>query len=124
MNTTWVPFFTELAKRLLDYEDRQLELIAILRSAREAGIPVYGLVDHDGDLSTIDPFTFIASVHRGMTLENRLALCARIGDELGIKAAVPSAFDGVPTMSLQNSWFFAYSDKRRSLSPRLCGATC
>ena len=42
---SWIPFFTQLANKLLAYEARQPELVAMLR---DAGVDA-GLMDRDKD---------------------------------------------------------------------------
>lgn len=44
---TWIALYSELAKRLADYEDRQSELIALLEEIREKGFVVTPLKDRD-----------------------------------------------------------------------------
>ena len=44
---TWIPFYKELADKLLTYRDRQGELIAILKELKDQGVPVTYLADND-----------------------------------------------------------------------------
>jgi hypothetical protein len=44
---TWIPFYKELADKLLAYRDRQGDLVAILRELRDKEIPVIRLTDKD-----------------------------------------------------------------------------
>ena len=66
---TWIPLYTELAGLLLDWEDRQDELIACLDKLRSEGVKVTPLNDKDKDgasflIKEIDPFTFLGSFNR------------------------------------------------------------
>ena len=45
---TWTPIYKELARKLLDYRDRQPELIRMIIDLSDQGIPVIGLKDKDG----------------------------------------------------------------------------
>ena len=95
---TWIPFYKELADKLLAYRDRQGELIALLKELKDDGIPVISLDDKAAKnrtvpLSTIDPFTFFAAFNRKATDQNRQAVLAKIKDRLQVQAAVPTDFD-------------------------------
>ncbi|PTA66924.1 DUF4357 domain-containing protein [Deinococcus arcticus] len=109
MVTTWQPFFRELAARLLDYEDRQLELIQILRTAGIA-------INHDeGEpLTEMDPFTFFSLILKHTSNSSALNLFAKVGAALGIQADVPTDLNGVPWSNPMNAWFFAYRSKRQA----------
>ncbi|SEJ79567.1 protein of unknown function [Deinococcus reticulitermitis] len=105
---TWKPFFRELAARLLDFEDRQPELIGILRNAGIA-------INHDeGEpLAAIDPFTFFSLILKHTSDASALALFARVGAALGVQAPVPTDLTGVPWSNPMNAWFFAYRSTRQ-----------
>lgn len=110
MNYSWVPFYKELSAKLLEYRDRQSELIAMLKELKDAGIPVVSLDDKAAKnktvpLSTIDPFTFFAAFNRKATDQNRMAVLAKIKDRLQVQAAVPTDFDGIPVMHPMMSRF-------------------
>ena len=94
---TWIPFYKELADRLLAYRDRQGDLIAILKELKEQGIPVIRLTDKDKKgnsvpLETIDPFTFFASFNRKATDQNRRAVLTVIKKRLAIAGGSPRRF--------------------------------
>ena len=59
---TWIPLYREIAEQLLSYENRQSELIELLKEIKAREIPVIPFNDKDeGDntisLREIDPFT-------------------------------------------------------------------
>jgi hypothetical protein len=114
---TWIPFYEELADKLLAYRDRQGDLISILKGLKEQGIPVISLADKDKKgnsipLTAIDPFTFFASFNRKATDQNRRAILAAIKQRLQLQAEVPTDFDGIPIMSPMMSRFFAQQSDR------------
>src|SRR5260221_7522783 len=115
---TWVPFFEEMADRLRAWRDRQGELIHLLDELRKSGYLVPELTDIDSSnnrfgLREIDPFTTFALFNRGITDANRLALCAALGRELGVKTAPPNDMAGVPVVHNQRTWFFCYARERQ-----------
>lgn len=116
---TWIPFYKELADKLLKYRDRQGELITILKKLKDQGLPVIRLIDEDKKgkevpLKEIDPFTFFSSFNRGSTDQNRRAILTSIKQSLQLRAAVPSGFEGIPVMDPRNSWFFAWEPHRKA----------
>lgn len=115
---SWIPIYEELAKKLVDYKDRQGELIGLLKKMQSNGIKIFSLQDKDADGNTleyegIDPFTFFASFNRGITTENRIAILQGFKKNFGLVSELPSDFDGIPTVNNMNSWFFAYKKERK-----------
>lgn len=116
---TWVPLYTDLATRLLDWESRQGELIAALEGLRAKGVKVSPLNDQDSDgasflLKEIDPFTVFATFNRGIKEQERLAILTALKALLGSNAALPEDFQGLPVVNNQKSWFIAYQPKRKA----------
>ena len=72
LEAIWKPFFHELAVRLLDYEARPAELIALLR---EAGISINH--DEGEPLSVLDPFSFFSLILKHTSDATALPLLAR-----------------------------------------------
>ncbi|MFC1611317.1 AAA family ATPase [Myxococcota bacterium] len=113
----WVPIFEELADKLLEYETRQEELIALIDRMRAKGIPVYSTNDKFADGTTgtmreIDPFTFFSNFNRGVTDDNRRTLLTALKAELDLKSEIPDDFTGVPVAHNQAAWFFDYAKGR------------
>jgi 5-methylcytosine-specific restriction protein B len=109
---SWIPFFTELASKLLTYEDRQPELVTMLREAGVEG----GLTDRDKagrefPLQAIDPFTFLAQITKYGSAR-RMSVVESLAGTLGVAADLPTDFQGVPQATAQASWFFAYDADR------------
>src|SRR5690348_3500027 len=76
---TWVPLYQELAKKLLPWQDQQIELIAFLEELRTEGYVITPLNDRGRDgtrflLREIDPFTFFGVFNRGIRDEQRRAI--------------------------------------------------
>ncbi len=108
---SWIPFFEEMAEKLLQYEDRQLELIQMLK---DIGI-TSGLSDKDEtgkiELTEIDPFSFFCFFTK-FGEDKRTELLSKVKPLLNIEAAVPHHFGGVPTAQAQNVKLFSYKNKR------------
>ncbi|HEY5174771.1 MAG TPA: AAA family ATPase [Terriglobales bacterium] len=116
---SWIPIYTELAKKLLPYRDRQSELIEMLKALEADGIPVGSIVDRDNEgkeipLAVIDPFTFYASFNRGLTTDNRRRILAYLKTKFDLESEVPADFEGIPVVDARRAWFFPYKNKRKS----------
>ena len=80
---TWMPLYKEIAHLLLDREDRQQEILEMLRELADEGVKVTPLVDKDKSgnrfpLKEIDPFTFYGPFNRGIRDSERLAILKKL----------------------------------------------
>jgi 5-methylcytosine-specific restriction protein B len=115
---TWIPFYEELATKLLSYRGRQSELVAFLEDLRAKGMTITPLGDRDAAggrflLREIDPFTFLGTFNRGLTDANRIAIAEELRSFFSISAPVPRDFGGIPVVNNQNSWFISYQRNRK-----------
>jgi 5-methylcytosine-specific restriction protein B len=114
---TWIPIYKEIARKLLQWEDRQSELIAFLEKLRSDGLIITPLNDKDDKgarflLKEIDPFTFMGVWNRGIRKDQRFAILEEVIKFFGIQAALPTDFSGIPLLNNQKSWLFAYQPGR------------
>ena len=114
---TWIPLYEELAKELINWKDKQSELIQFLSNLSEQGYVITKLNDksQDGEvfrLKEIDPFTFFGVFNRGIKKEQRIAILSEIKQFFNLSSAVPSDFDGIPILNNMSSWFIAYERER------------
>lgn len=103
----WVPFYEEMAKKLLAYRRKQTVLVKILGDSG-----VHGLVDQDPKgkaiaLTEMDPFTFLALLNKQSHAE-RARVLTRIKSRLGITASLPTGFLGIPKADPRQAWLFPY----------------
>lgn len=112
-NFDWTVFYAEFADKLLQYKNNRAELLTLLELAhRQAGLR-YPFMDAGQPLDDICPFTVFGAFNKGITTGNRVALMKALAGRLGVEAAVPSEFDGVPVLSNMHAWFFAYKKDRQ-----------
>ena len=107
MSFTWVPFYKELAEKIKDYRNRQIELIELLRTA---GVD-NGLFDEKPkgnkiDLQEIDPFTFFSLINKYPDEQRRIRILVNLKKSLNITSEIPSDFNGVPTSMPLSAWYF------------------
>lgn len=115
----WIPFYEELADKLVPFRSDQAALIRFLERLRANGLKMTPFEDRDGagrrfPLEEIDPFTFFGSFNRGIHQETRIRILEAIKNQFGVAAPVPTEFAGVPVLNPQNSWFFAFKEYRKA----------
>ena len=111
---TWIPFYEELAQKLLPYRYDRTSLLSFIYSKREE-LQVNYLHDQEGtnDLCPdIDPFTFMGIFNRGIKTESRFHIAKLMAGFLKVKAVTPSDFEGIPLLNNQMSHFFGFRNKR------------
>jgi len=116
---SWVQIYKEIAFKILDYENRQQELIDILKELKENKLPTIrlkdtGKNDKEIPLSEIDPFTFFANWNRGITNEKKTRILTILKERFDLKSPVPQDFSGTPVVSSLKSWFFGWKKNRGS----------
>ncbi len=114
---SWIPLYEEIARKVLEFESDQPTLIALLKRLEAKGLKVISILDEDANavkfpLEEIDPFTFFASFNRSTTNANRCGVLAALKSQLQLTAEVPAVIDGIPLLTPQNAWFFAYAPSR------------
>ena len=101
----------------MGFRNNQGELLSFLGELISQGLTITPLQDKDDSgnrfpLGEIDPFTFYGVFNRQTRRDNRIRILEAIKTKFGLLAPVPTAFDGVPVLNNQRSWFFAYSYER------------
>ena len=116
---SWVPFYEEFASQLLKFKDDRQNLLSkidvLIQNKEIPYLDILSIPNPDGSRTILDdvcPFTVMATFNRSLTPENRKAICAALGELLGVTAPVPDGFDGIPIMNNQKSWFFVFKDQR------------
>jgi 5-methylcytosine-specific restriction protein B len=114
---TWIPIYQEVARKVLEFESRQAELLSLLQKLRDEGLKVIQLNDHDASgkvfqLAEIDPLTFFSSFNRTSSIPGRQAILQRIKDAWNLSEPVPQDFEGIPIANALNSWAFAFAADR------------
>ncbi len=113
MAYTWIPFYKELAQKLLQFRNDRQPLIDWIYNNLE------GYINHLKDdpegtrVADIDPFTVYAIFNRGITHDKRIDICQKFKRYLDMTADVPNDFDGVPVMNTQRTNFMAFAERRK-----------
>ncbi len=115
----WTDFYEAVAEKLLSYADDRTPLIEGIHEIASR-VPGLGYLQDkfpdgaSGPLRDICPFTTMGIFNRSMTDANRKIIAGELAKFLGVTVPVPTSFEGIPVLSNQRSWFFAYADKRGS----------
>ena len=112
---TWIPLYSELAKTLLEYKNDRKPIVDFIYSDLSK-VGDKSLVDYlhmeDGSrIKDIDPFSVYAIFNRSLKLENKMGFLQKFKDRFGLKSALPTDFDGIPTVNSQRAFFFNWADK-------------
>ena len=116
MHFTWIPFYMEMADKLLSFKDNRKELLKIVYGITEK-LTGYIRAEDGGHVADIDPFTVFGIFNRGITDGNRFKLCNYFKDKLGIEADIPSEFDGVPVLNPMSSTFYWRENIKTDIQP-------
>ena len=107
---SWIPFYSELAKALLAYKDERKPLVDFVYSelsqVGERSLVDYIHMEDGSKVKDIDPFSVFAIFNRSLKLENRIGFLQKFKERFGLKSAVPTDFDGIPTVNSQRAFFF------------------
>lgn len=109
---TWVPTHKAIAQKLLQYENRQQELIQMLK---DAGETILNDVDSEGnkfEMTEIDPFTFFCYIYKYGN-QKRLQQLQTIAGAFGI-SPLPEDESGIPSANAQKVWLFPYKKMRNN----------
>ena len=113
---TWVPFYTELAHKLLEYKNKRHELIDFIFA--EDGLLEFSnylhLKDKNQRIDDIDPFSFFGMFNRGLNESNRLKVLEKIKNRFSINANMPSDFCGIPVLNYMRQFFYHWDDLKES----------
>ncbi|MBQ1983231.1 MAG: AAA family ATPase [Spirochaetaceae bacterium] len=117
MSFSWIPFYKELAEKLLDYKNRRNELVDFIYA--EDGLKDFSnalhLENKEQKIDDIDPFSIFGLFNSGKKKEEtRIAILEKIKKYFNISAALPSDFDGIPVLNYARSFFYDWNDLHNS----------
>ena len=117
---TWIPFYEEFAKKLLEFKDaaKRPELIEKIKSLNSDWIGFLTAKVSDGILRNIDPFTIFSIFNRSSGVEKRKEMLNVFKTLFDVSAPVPEDFDGIPINSSLKSCFY-YEDQKQETIPLL-----
>ena len=103
-NFSWIPFYMEMADKLLAFKNNRKALVDIMYSLDSQYVS-YIHTNDGGYYPDIDPFTFFGIFNRGNSFEKRKKIAAFFKERLGVKAEVPENYEGIPIVFAVMSCF-------------------
>lgn len=113
---TWIPFYTEMANKLSQYQDNRTALLDIIYELDNKFVGY--IKDKDGGpVSDIDPFSVFGIFNRGISDDNRVKICRFFKEKLNIEAPIPSDFNGVPSINNLKAVFYWRDKAKTDIQP-------
>ena len=106
---SWIPFYTELAEKLLTYKDKRKELTDIVYELGE--VTDYLRDNESKKIKELHPFAIFGVFNRHQTDVNRKKICQHFKEKLGLTSDIPNDFDGIPVLSPLRA-FWGLSDSQ------------
>lgn len=103
-NFSWIPFYMEMADKLLAFKNNRKALVDIMYSLDSQYVS-YIHTNDGGYYPDIDPFTFFGIFNRGNSFEKRKKIAVFFKERLGVKTEVPESFEGIPIVFAVMSCF-------------------
>ena len=109
----WTAFYSEFADKLLAYRnDRKALIDKIIGMYNALAMTLPTLEQKGHDVTDIDPFTTFGLFNKGISDDNRRAICKEISETFEISAALPTDFAGIPVLNNKNSTFYRFAGER------------
>ncbi len=114
MSFTWIPFYKELANKLLDYRNKIGELVKI---ANFINTKIFNSNNKEMFKNTIDPFSFFSNINRMDRSKGNDWFIRRknalefIKNKLNLESNLPRDFNGIPPI-MQTTLIFYDKDKK------------
>ncbi len=106
---SWIPFYTELAEKILTYKDNRQELSDIVCELGE--VTDYLRDNESKKIKELHPFAIFGVFNRHQTDVNRKKICQHFKERLGLTSDIPNDFDGIPVLSPLRA-FWGLSDSQ------------
>ncbi len=109
----WVPFYRELADKLLSFKDEREQLVINVNHIFEISSINMPTLEKNKKLVDIDPFTVFGLFNKtSMREENRVKIINAVAEIFSIAAPVPTSFDGIPVLNPQNATYYYFLPSR------------
>ncbi len=117
---TWIPFYTELAKKLLSCKNDRKSLVdwiyAELSKVGEKSLVNYLKMEDKSPIKDIDPFSVFAIFNRNLKWVNKIAFLQKFKEKFNIESEIPDDFEGIPTVNSQKAFFFNWTYEKNYTS--------
>jgi len=108
---TWIETHSDLVTYLVDNENKQVQLIQLLKDIGITGFEDVDVNDVPIPLTEIEPFTFFCYIYKHGP-EKRLDLLKKLATKL--KLPIPSDDLGIPSANAQKVWLYPFKKNRKN----------
>ena len=114
MAFSWIPYYKELAEKLVQYRDKREDLLTIIRGLNRDYID-FLQKDNDGTkITDIHPFAVYSIFNRLTIIEKKQKILEYLKAKLELTSPIPTDFDGIPSVNPQNSfWGMPWDDNAK-----------
>ena len=102
---TWISFYKELSKKLLNYKNNRRELADFVYTLDNTE---YLKMEDGSRIKDIDPFSFYGIFNRGISEDKRKRNLKKIKDFFQITSEIPLDFCGIPVIDNRRSFYFEW----------------
>lgn len=105
MSFTWIPYYKELAAKLLDYKNNRNELLKIVYGLDDEYVDFLRESKTKTEFDDIHPFAVFAIFSRLVLIGKKQTILQYFKKEFNLSADVPEDFDGIPSINPQKSFW-------------------
>lgn len=110
LNFDWVPFYREVAQKLLSYKDNRATLVAEIKEVFASIGLALSKLNKRNDATDIDPFTVFGLFNKRALPETRIKIMTGLAQKWNISAAVPQSLLGIPVIMPLNAVFHPFEE--------------
>ena len=110
LNFGWVPFYREVAQKLLTYKDNRATLVAEIKDVFSSIGLALSKLNKRNDATDIDPFTVFGLFNKRALLETRIKIMTGLAQKWNISASVPQSLLGIPVIMPLNAVFHPFEE--------------
>lgn len=105
MSYTWVPFYKELAQKLLQFRNDRTELVRLVYGLEDDFVDFLREKNTKKEFTDLHPFAVFAIFGRLFISEKKNKIFSYLKEKLQINAEIPVDFDGIPSINPQKSFW-------------------
>jgi 5-methylcytosine-specific restriction protein B len=109
-NFSWIGFQTELADKLLKFEDDRQSIISCLVNVYKSKGLRLPTLDSTPEPQDIDPFSVFALFNKQLAVDTKKRICSGLAESFGMTSAIPDDFDGIPVLNNLRATFYRFSN--------------
>lgn len=105
MSFSWVPYYKELARKLVQYRDKREELLDIVKGLDDEFVSYLQKDKDKNKLVNIHPFAFFSIFGRLTDINKKTKILEYFKNQFDLTSAIPTDYDGIPSILPNNSFW-------------------